>query len=138
LSFKGSAKKPGKDVGADVDKTLETRDRIRLMDEVKRHPPKPEYDKVELGEGAKNDGDEKKHTGLYAIDLHTLFNAQLSDRPSTVNPMIVDHAVRTAVSKRQAYRPEKRVLPFAYWWVIFMVIGIAGIAWLGLSMFGFI
>jgi len=124
LSFKRSTKEPTKDIDDDIDKALETRDRIRLMDEVKRHPPKPGYDEVKL------------EPGMYAIDLHTLYNAQLSDRPSTVNPMIVDHAVRTALSKKQAYRPEKRVLPFAYWWVIFLIIGIFGFFWLGGSMFG--
>lgn len=124
LSFKKSTKEPTKDIDADVDRTLETRDKIKLMDEVKRHPPKPGYDGVKLDDD------------LYAIDLHCLYNAQLSDRPSTVNPMIVDHAVRTAVSKKQAYRPERRELGFAYWWVIFLVIGIIGMVWLGGSMFG--
>lgn len=123
MSFKKSAGDTSV-VDANVDRALETRDKIRLMDEIKRHPPKPGYDGVKLDED------------LYAIDLHTLYNAQLSDRPSTVNPMIVDHAVRTAVSKRQAYRPEKRELGFAYWWVIFLVIGIIGMVWLGGSMFG--
>ena len=88
------------------------RDRIRLLNDVRENPPEKGEMSVEIPEG------------IYAIDLRALLEAQLTDCPATVIPMLIDHGVRTAVDIKNAYKPEKRRLNFEYWWVIFMIIGL--------------
>lgn len=101
------------DVGNKVDEALDKiRDKVKLVDDVKRNPPKPDSMKVEIP------------SGLYAVDLATLLNAQLVDCPATVIPMLIDHGVRTAVDIKDSYKAEKRKLDFQYWWVLILVITI--------------
>lgn len=105
-------------------KLLEIRDKIKIQDDIKQNPPKKGELSVEVPEG------------YYSIDLRSLLLAQLSDCPSTVIPMLIDHGVRTAVDIKEAYKPEKRTIPFHYWWVLILFIGIMVIVYFGLSMFG--
>jgi len=113
-----SAKPPDAgDINKEVDEALKIRDKIKLIDEVQKHPPKPDEMKTDIPDG------------IYAIDLNTLLAAQLSDCPATVIPMLIDHGVRTAVDIKETYKPEKRLLEFHYWWVIFLVLG------LGITLF---
>ena len=91
---------------------LRENDKIKLMNEVQKSPPEPKDMEVELPDD------------VYRIDLRTLLNAQLSDCPSTVIPMLIDHAVRTAVDIKDTYRPERRLPQFEYMWVIFLIIGL--------------
>jgi hypothetical protein len=98
----------------DIDDALRNimnKDKIQLVNEVIVHPPLNDYMKEEVP------------PGVYALDLRTALNAQLSDRPASVNPMIVDHACRAAVNRRDAYKSEKRKLPFQYWWLLLLLIG---------------
>lgn len=112
-------------VHGDIDKELKkVKDKIQLANEVREHPPEPEYMNTPIPDD------------MYAIDLNALYNAQLSDCPSTVIPMLIDHGIRTAVDIRDTYKPEKRHLDFQYWWVIFLVIGFIGVLWFGNMMFG--
>jgi len=102
----------GRDIDKEVDKELlKIRDKIKLVDDVKTNPPRPGEMLTPIPEGT------------YAIDLNTLLAAQLVDAPGTVIPMLIDHGVRTAVDIKDTYKPERRVLDFQYWWVIFLVIG---------------
>ena len=121
--------KPGKkDVHDDIDtelKSLQKRDKIQLVTDVKEKPPKPGEMKVEIKDGE-----------VYAIDLNALLLAQLSDCPATVIPMLIDHGVRTAVDIKKAYNPEKRHLDFQYWWLIFLIIGLGGAVLFADMMFG--
>ena len=102
----------------------EIRDKIQLMDNIKNNPPRPGEMKQTIAEG------------VYEIDLDALLAAQINDCPATVIPMLIDHGVRTAVDIKQTYKPEKRILDFQYWWVIFLAIGLLGALWIGLSMLG--
>lgn len=125
LSFKPSSKL-GKPDGIDdkVDEKLkEIGDKIQLTNKAEKNPPEPGEMKVEL------------KPGLYEVDLNTLLNAQLSDCPATVIPMLIDHGVRTAVDIKNVYRPEKRYLGFQYWWVIFLAIGFVCVLMLGNMVF---
>ena len=99
-------------------------DKIKIRTNIENNPPIPGEMKTEIPEGQ------------YAIDLNTLLAAQIVDCPSTVIPMLIDHGVRTAVDIKETYKPEKRVLDFQYWWVIFMVIGLFALLWIANMMFG--
>ena len=99
-------------------------DKIKIRTDIENNPPIPGEMKTEIPEGT------------YAIDLNTLLSAQIVDCPSTVIPMLIDHGVRTSVDIKETYKPEKRVLDFQYWWVIFMVIGLFALLWIANMMFG--
>jgi len=99
-------------------------DKIKTRIEIENNPPIPGEMKTEIPEGT------------YAVDLNTLLSAQIVDCPSTVIPMLIDHGVRTAVDIKETYKPEKRVLDFQYWWVIFLVIGLFALLWVANMMFG--
>jgi len=112
------------DIDETVDKEmLRVRDKIQLMDEVKRNPPLP----GEMNQSIKDD--------IYEIDLDTLLAAQLNDCPATVIPMLIDHGVRTAVDIKNTYKPERRILDFQYWWIIFLIVGLVGVLMVA-NMFG--
>jgi len=101
-----------RDIHSEIDTEIfKIRDKVRLVDEAKKHPPKPGVMKTEIPDG------------VYAIDLNALLAAQLSDCPATIIPMLIDHGVRTAVDIKETYKPEKRIMDFNYWWVIAVIIG---------------
>jgi len=111
--------RPKRDVSGEIDKKINgnvhaVRDKLKLLNDVRENPPKKGVMETRVEEG------------LYAIDLRALLDAQLTDCPATVIPMLIDHGVRTAVDIKDTYRPEKRILPFEYWWIIFLIIGIGG------------
>lgn len=122
FSLKSEKKPDGVEDKVD-EKLKEIGDKIQLTKEVEKNPPEPGEMNVEL------------KPDLYEIDLNTLLNAQLSDCPATVIPMLIDHGVRTAVDIKNVYRPEKRYLGFQYWWVIFLAIGFVCILMLGNMFF---
>lgn len=105
---------------------LKVRDKIKLQDDVRNNPPEKGEMSVEIPDGT------------YVVDLNALLKAQLSDCPAQIIPMLIDHGVRVAVDIKETYRPEKRVIPFQYWWVFVLVLGLVGIVFLALSMFGVI
>ena len=109
--------KPSKSVGSEIDKHMdEIRDKIKLADEVKQHPPEKDVMKEVIGEG------------VYAVDLNCLLMAQLSDCPATVIPMLIDHAVRTNIDIKEAYKAKKRLPSFNFVWLIILLFGlIAGL-----------
>jgi len=97
---------------------------VQLINSAKKHPPAQGVMGVELTP-------EK-----YDIDLNTLVLAQLSDCPSTVIPMLIDHGIRVAVDIKNAYRPEKRQLNFNYLWVIIFIFGFFAVVWIVNMFFG--
>ena len=116
-----------KDVHSDIDQALrriQKRDKIQLVNDVKVKPPTPGKMNVDLT------------PGKYAIDLSVLLAAQLSDCPATVIPMLIDHAVRTNIDIKEAYKPEKRILDFHFWWIIILVGGLVAMLFLIQSLFG--
>jgi len=124
--------KPKKQIGGSIEeqideelKSLHNRDKIKLMNNVKEKPPEQGDMTVSFEEG------------VYQVDLRTLLNAQISDCPATVIPMLIDHGVRTAVDIKDTYKPEKRFVRFEYWWIIFLILGF-GIGFLVLNMLGLI
>jgi len=126
---KFSFKPEKKDVHDDIDaalKNIPKKDKIQLVNDVKEKPPEPGKMKVEIKDG-----------NVYAIDLNALLQAQLSDCPATVIPMLIDHGVRTAVDIKKAYNPEKRHLDFQYWWLLFLIIGLGGAFLFANMLFGF-
>lgn len=117
-------KKDQRVIHDDIDKALmklETRDKIKVLSEIKESPPKPNYMKTNI------DGN------IYAIDLNVLLQAQIADCPATVIPMLIDHAVRTAVDIKDTYKPEKRILDFTWIWLLILIIGL-GIVFLVMNM----
>jgi len=102
---------------------LKIRDKIKIMDDIKTNPPVPGEMKQIISEG------------VYAVDLDALLSAQLSDCPATVNPMIIDHAVRTAVDIKNTYKPEKRLPEFNFIWILVLIVGL-GMVFLFARMFG--
>jgi hypothetical protein len=116
--------KPKRDIHDEIDRKLmqlESHDKVRLLHDVQSNPPEKGEMKVDIP------------PGMYAIDLRTLLDAQLSDCPATVIPMLIDHGVRVAVDIEKAYKPEKRHLQFEYWWIIFMIVGF-GVGFLIINM----
>jgi len=105
---------------------LKVRDKIKLVDEIKSNPP------------VKGEMETEIKDGIYSIDLDTLLNAQISDCPATVIPMLIDHGIRTAVDIKETYKPEKRAMDFHYVWVLILIAGIFGVIYLALSMIGII
>ena len=104
------------DVHSKLDeKLMEIKDGVKLVDDVKNNPPQPGEMLTEIPEGS------------YAVDLDTLLSAQLVECPAFVNPMIIDHAVRTAVDIKDTYKPEKRLPNFNYMWIIVLIIGLVGL-----------
>ena len=104
--------KPVEDAVDDLFKLGEMRDKIKLVQQVRNDPPKTGVMKVEVPEG------------IHVIDLNTLLDAQLSDCPATVIPMLIDHGVRTAVDIKESYKPEKRLVNFNFWWVVAIILGL--------------
>jgi len=102
---------------------MKVRDKVKIIDDVKNNPPKPDEMQQVIPEGA------------YVVDLDTLLAAQITDCPATVIPMLIDHGVRTAVDIKQTYKPEKRMLGFQYWWIIILIVGLMMLFLFG-SMFG--
>ena len=105
-SFKPSDKKDIVD-----EKAKEKLDKIQFVEKIKENPPPIGSLKTEIKEG------------LYEIDLDTLLRGQIVDAPSTVIPMLIDHHERVAVDVKESYKPERRRLPFQYWWLFIMLIG---------------
>lgn len=107
-------------------RSLESSDKIQLMNDIKTTPPKPDSLKTVIKPGS------------YAVDLRTLLAAQISDCPATVIPMLIDHGVRTAVDIKETYKPEKRYMSFEYKWILWLILGL-GIGLVVLSfLFGWI
>ena len=139
--------------GGNKNEFIESFDRIRFAQDIRKNPPEPEYMKVgfkegewETGDGEKEKGivisydkDEKKHIkltkGIFAIDLATdaewWFN-----RSCTVFPLILDQGIRTHVDIKDSFKPEKRGIDFPYLWVAVAVVGILMIASIFMFMFG--
>jgi hypothetical protein len=116
-------KKQKKSIDEDmVEKEVDSR--IRIAHEIKNHPPKPGYMKVDVS------------PAIYSIDLNTdahwFFN-----HVCTVFPLLLDQAIRTHVDVRDSFKPQKRKLDFQYWWVILLPVGLILILYV-LSTFGLI
>jgi hypothetical protein len=122
ISFKP---KHQEDINSRVDnELLRIRDRIKLVDDIKKNPPKPGVLNIDIPDGT------------YEIDLNTLLAAQITDCPATIIPMLIDHGVRTAVDIKETYKPEKRMLDFSYWWLIVLIIGLVAIVMIANMIFG--
>jgi len=117
--------KEEKTVEEQVDQRIaEVQDKIKTIEEMKVKPVKPGYATIDIP------------PGKYAVDLNDLFNGQISECPGTVIPMLIDHAVRTNLDKRDSYKVEKRIIDFKYWWVFGLIAGIIVMAWIATMMFG--
>lgn len=112
-----------KDIDAELHKFSKDAEEISVLSKVKDAPVEPGYMRVALGEGA-DDGLGGKDSGLYGIDLNQLLSADLSNCPGTVLPTLLDNTVAAAFAKRDAYRIEKRKIPYQWLWLLIVAIGV--------------
>lgn len=92
-------------------KTEQVRDKIQLTNKVKTNLSPTGALETQVPDG------------VYAVDCNALLRAQISDCPSTVIPMLIDHGIRTAVDIRNTYRPEKRLPSFNLIWLLLLIVG---------------
>lgn len=112
-----------KEIDSELHKFSKDAEEISVLSKVKDAPVEPGYMKVELGEDA-DDGNKGRDSGLYAIDLNQLLAADLSNCPGTVLPTLLDNTVAAAFAKRDAYRIEKRKIPWQWLWLLIVAIGV--------------
>ena len=106
------------DIHDEVDRVIKEKtkveDRVRIAHEIKKHPPKPGFMKVDI------------KPAIYSIDLNTdaywWFN-----HVCTVFPFLLDQAVRTNMDLKDSFKPEKRLPDFNYAFLIILIAGIVGI-----------
>lgn len=104
-----------KRVDSEIDKIREDIETLSTIRQIEEKPPESGTMSVDI------------KPGVYAVDLRRYIKGQLADCPGTVIPVLVDHTVRTSLDLKNAFRTEKRVVDFQYWWVFFAVIGVIAI-----------
>jgi len=113
------------DIDTRVDESLKKiRDKIKLKDDIKNNPPEKGKMLTQIP------------PGTYAIDLNALLNAQITNCPGTVIPMLIDHGVRTAVDIKETYKPEKRNIEFKWLWAVVLVLGLMIVVYFSGMIFG--
>lgn len=164
FSFDAKSKKDIDGIHSDIDNKLGKKpvkeedivaslDRVKFANDIRKHPPKDGFMKVDFWEAVKTDdkgkeekgiaikyekdGKEKvKFTkGLFGIDLNTDADWWFN-RACTVFPLILDQAVRTHVDIRDSFKPEKRRIDFPYLWIAAAVVGVIFISVIFLILFG--
>lgn len=110
------------------------------FDNVKKHPAKKGYMKVDLvkdkddniwsvSHGPKGDGPEKrfKEDLFFTVDLNTAILADIAACPSNVVPMLIDQAMQLVMNEKKEFKPEKRSNEFNWWWIVFGLCMLPGI-----------
>lgn len=114
---------------------------------VKQNPPEPGYMGVKcykvkdakgkdivVSESEITDPDGKKsiqrfkHDPFFTIDLNTAIAADITACPSSTIPMLLDMAQKKVELKKTAFKVKTRREEFNWWWILFAILLIPGIA----------
>lgn len=110
---------------------------------VRKHPPKPDFMKIDVSEGEDENGNriavsESKgfkgkvkriiHPPFMSINLNTLIAADVAACPSNIMPMLIHKYVQVDRDERKIMKPkDKRRDEFNWWWIVFFLLMIPGI-----------
>lgn len=151
---------PEDDTNKRVDKLLRMKEldennpleRAEKFNMIKQHPVKPGYMEIRCYEVGKDDngdpivwsvskqedGTIKKveHGPFMVVDPHMLYASNIAQCPMNVVPMLIDQAEQQVELRKDTFiRKKEKRGEFDWWWIVFILLIIAGIVPIALTLF---